>query len=360
MKITTANLAHYLMQSGLLTTASVVDGDFLVTECSRRNRNFKVQRREGAGLFVKQVRSWGPQATASLRCEATCYWLAATHPDAAGLQPIVPAYRHYDTARHVLVTALLPSAETVADYHRRMAAFPPELGAALGRALGTYHRTGAAALQAATDSAVFPRQPPWVLSLHRQPPQLAGAISGANAGLVQILQQFPEFPENLDRLGATWEMASLIHGDMKWDNCLVNGDAGSIRIVDWELADIGDPLWDAGAVLQSYVSFWIFSLPAGQGADAEQVARAAQYPLEHMQAAIRAFWIAYRESRGAAKDDAALLERTIRYAAARMVLTAYETMQFSAQLSPHARYLLQVSQNMLTRPREAARDLLSL
>jgi aminoglycoside phosphotransferase (APT) family kinase protein len=147
---------------------------------------------------------------------------------------------------------------------------------------------------------------------------------------------------------------------MKWDNCLVDGDAGNVRIVDWELADIGDPSWDVGAVLQSYVSFWVLSLPVGQTTDSEALARGAQYPLENMQAAIRAFWVSYCESRGAGRGDAALLERTIRFAAARMVLTAYETMQFSPHLSAHARYLLQVSLNMLTRPRDAARDLLSL
>ncbi|MGA9865493.1 MAG: phosphotransferase [Acetobacteraceae bacterium] len=360
MNLTTANLAHYLIRKGLLSRQSVVDGDFLTFDCSSRNRNFKVRRRSGDGLFVKQARSQEPQATASVRCEATCYWLASSHPDAVALRSIVPAFRLYDPSGNVLATTLLATAETVAEHHRRVAAFPPELGAALGRALGTYHHASAEALQAATASSVFQRQPPWILSLHRQPPALSGTVSGANAGLLGILRQFPEFPENLDRLGAAWQTTSLIHGDMKWDNCLVEGDAGNVRIVDWELADIGDPSWDAGAILQSYVAFWIFSLPVGQTSNAEELARGAQYPLERMQGAVRAFWVAYRESRGIGRDDAALLERTIRYAAARMVLTAYETMQFSTQLSPHARYLLQVSLNMLTRPREAARDLLSL
>ena len=196
--------------------------------------------------------------------------------------------------------------------------------------------------------------------MHRQAANIASGISGANAGLIQILQQYPAFQQSLDALSAEWQATSLIHGDMKWDNCLVDGDAGNVRIVDWELADIGDPSWDVGAVLQSYVSFWVLSLPVDQTTDAEALARGAQYPLENMQAAIRAFWVSYRDSRGVDRGDTTLLERTIRFAAARMVLTAYETMQFSPHLSAHARYLLQVSLNMLTRPRDAARDLLSL
>jgi aminoglycoside phosphotransferase (APT) family kinase protein len=360
MRITSANVANYLIQRGLLRQEAVVDGDFMAVECSRRNRNFKIFSRNALSLFVKQIRNWDSQSIASLRCEATCYWLASSHTDAIALRDLVAGFHHYDSARHVLVTSLLNGSETIAEHHRRLVAFPPELGAALGRALGTYHSASARALETATGGSIFQRQVPWILTLHRQVANMSGAISGANAGLIQILQQYPAFQQGLDTLSTEWQTTNLIHGDMKWDNCLVDGDVGKVRIIDWELADIGDPSWDVGAVLQSYVSFWVLSLPLGQAADATQIARGAQYPLEKMQAAIRAFWIAYHDTRGLGRQDTALLERTIRFAAARMVLTAYETMQFSPHLSAHARYLLQVSLNMLLQPRDAARDLLSL
>jgi hypothetical protein len=50
----------------------------------------------------------------------------------------------------------------------------------------------------------------------------------------------------------------------------------------------------------------------------------------------------------------------MRFGAARMIQTAYETMQFSPQISPHALCMLQVSFNILREPSEAVSHLLGL
>ncbi len=47
----------------------------------------------------------------------------------------------------------------------------------------------------------------------------------------------------------TQQAVALVHADPKLDNCLLAAD-GSVRaIVDWELATVGDPLADVGAML---------------------------------------------------------------------------------------------------------------
>ena len=146
---------------------------------------------------------------------------------------------------------------------------------------------------------------------------------------------------------------------MKWDNCVVyraNGDGEELgfKIVDWELADIGDRRWDVGAILQAYLSFWIMSIPVNSEMSPAQFVELAQYPLEDMQPAIRAFWKAYLETLQLEGPEAAqLLETCVQYGAARMIQTAYEYMQFSPQITPSALYLLQVSLNILKSPKEA-------
>lgn len=360
MLLSARTVVPYLLQQGALAAEAVVEGDVMVVEVPRRNRNYKVVRLQGHGLFVKQIASWDAVSIATLQREAACYRLAASSAELQQLAALLPRFGFYDPQRHVLVIELLTEGEDLAAYHRRRGQFPEAVAARLGEALGGYHRHGR--LPARADG--FPRAVPWVLSFPEQA-EVAGALSPANRQLLDVLQRHAGFHAALGELRAQWRPICLIHGDMKWDNCLVvprsaDADEVEIKVVDWELADLGDPCWDVGAIFQAYLAFWIFSMPMRQLPPARLLAL-AEHPLERMQPAIGAFWQAYRRAReldaGAAD---ATLQLSMRYAAARMIQTAYEAMFQQPQLTPAMYLLLQMSLNVLTRPREAAQDLLAL
>jgi hypothetical protein len=404
MIITRENIAHYLLGRGLLSFDSVVDGDLLVVEASSRNRNFKVIRREQPGYFVKQVKTFEPQNVETLRYETACYWLSRNDPDFEPLAALMPRYYDSDPARHALVIELLPEGGSLRDYHQQLGAFPVEVGIQLGRILGTYQREMGRRLREGAKSNSFARRVPWILSLHQMNQNLFDQLSAANAQILNIVQGYPDFQQTLDGLRQGWRFDSLIHGDIKWDNLHVTvdrdgvhgadaeggganeeseGDAFKVeepqasaadvsagtdeagkmnlRLVDWELADFGDACWDAGAVFQSYLSFWVFSMPAMAGVPAEQLVSSALHPVEKMQPAIRAFWKTYTDERGLSAEEAReALERSVSYSAARMIQTAYEYMFHAPQITTSALYLLQLSLNILKSPREATASLLAL
>lgn len=366
MYLTATNLVHYLLARRLVTPASIVDGDFMVAEVGRRNRNYKVIRQENPGLFIKQIKTHDQQAMMTLHREAACYRLAGSDEKYAPLAELMPRFVDYDAARHLLTVELLPQGENLTEYHRRMNAFPEAVGRMLGRGLGAYHSEVGRMFTDEPDLAIFPRQVPWVLSLHQSSDAMLQSLSAGNTQLVGILRQQPAFQQQLDALREDWRFDSLLHGDMKWDNCIVfhkDEDTLDFRIVDWELADFGDASWDVGAVFQAYLAFWILSMPIMPGTAPAQYIDQAAYPLEAMQPAIRAFWQEYVAVRGLAADDEAarqLLERCMRHCAARMVQTVFEYMYASPQLSGNAVMLLQVSLNILQSPREAIAELLGL
>ena len=181
-------------------------------------------------------------------------------------------------------------------------------------------------------------------------------VSGAGAQLFQALQRYPEFPRLLAELRAGWAVETLIHGDIKWDNFLVL-PGGGVLLVDWELADFGDPSWDAGSVLQGFLTSWVTSIQAPPGAAVDF----AQLPLPRLRPAIRAFWRAYVEALGVGPAEAdRRLDRAVRYGAARMVQTAYEYLQLASEIAGPAVWLLQVSQNLLKDPRRGTVELFAL
>ena len=364
MMLLSANtVTHYLIERGLVSLDTVVDGDLIVVESSSRNRNFKIILKSSPGFFVKQAQQWDSQATGLLQREASCYWLAANDPGFASLASHVPHFELYDPARRILVMELLPDGENLRDYHRRLAAFPLTVAAHLGQIIGTYHQTILLSAAEHANAAAFPRTIPWILSAHRLGESPTQTFGAANQQILTIINQYADFHKYLDALREQWRFDSFIHGDMKWENCIVyqrNGEL-QVKVIDWETADLGDPCWDVGAILQAYLIFWIMSMPIQGTLPPAEYLSMTPYPIEAMQPAIRAFWLAYVRSRNlAGVEQQDILHLSMRYAAARMLQTAFEYMVYSPQITTNALSMLQVSLNILSDTQNAVKDLLNL
>jgi Ser/Thr protein kinase RdoA (MazF antagonist) len=361
MYLTVANLTHFLVSRGLLDPDAILGGDLVILDASRRNRNFKVIRSAGPGLFVKQMREMQQDAMLTLRREAACYERARDDP---ALSRLMPRLITYEPARHLLIVELLPDAESLADRHLREKTFPAEIGQMLGEGLGLYHARAASILDNEAMRSLFARQVPVVLAWQSGGHAALGQYGRIGPALSAIVQQHPEFQTLLDAIGAEWRFDSLIHGDMKWDNVLVfptSGGGLDFRIVDWEMADLGDADWDVGAVLQSFLTVWILSMPIASGLPPERYVGMAAQPIELMRPVLRAFWEAYAATRGfAATERKAALERSMRFGAARLVWSVFEQRLYATQLDPAAMALLQVSLNILKNPARAVADLLDV
>jgi hypothetical protein len=366
MILSSRTLPAYLMDRGLLSPAEVVDGDVSIANLSRRNRNFRVIRGARPGLFIKQPHDWEPFSADTLRREASCYTLARDDEGFAALGPLLPRFVDFDAASSVLVLELLPSDETLGDYHRRLGHFPLEMARALGGMLGRYHRGAGAQRADAAATGVFPRSLPWILDAVNRNPSHIGPVSGGNQEMARILAQYPQYGAALDAVRAGWRHEALVHGDMKWENCVVLPDDGpgglpGLRIVDWELADFGDPCWDVGSLFQAYLSFWILSIDGADHLPVQDLPGFARFPLERMQPAMAAFWSTYVDTLGADPAEAEdRLRRSALYAAARMIQTAWEYSAAQPRLTPNLLAILQVAMNVLLRPDDAVRQLLGI
>jgi hypothetical protein len=359
------NVAYLLAERRLLTFDSIVDGDFMIADQTSRNRNLKIIRRNSPGFFIKQVSVPSPEYTQTLAREAACYGLAKQHPEFGAMRALMPEFHYFDPAKHILVIELLKDAESLWEYHQRVRSFPVEIAKLQGETLGSYHaqvRADAAQGQA----GVFARQIPWILSLHETNPAYFGSVSRGNAQLIGILQQYPEFESALSGIKAGWNYEALIHGDIKWENMMLcpgdaDGEPPRLKIIDWEIADVGDECWDVGAVIQAYLTFWVFSLPLGGGAAVADAVAAAPLDPESLKPALAAYWEAYAASRGLNADASRpALVRSMSCAAARMIQTAYESIQTTPQISPYALTKLQMSMNILRNPEAAVADFVGL
>jgi len=362
--LTQRAVVPYLFKRKLLSEQSIVDGDLAVVDASRRNLNFQVISERGPCYLLKQ--GVGPDGIKTVSHEATVYQRLQSSTGNLGLDRYLPRFFEYDPKERVLIIEFLRDAQNLREYHDRIARFPTTIATAMGTALGTLHRLNWMKGERGEDYNGLGIQPPWILSIHRPDLGILQHLSSATIQAIKIIQQFPEFCELLDSLRQEWTNETPIHFDIRWDNCLiVSRRSGSqktdLRLVDWELAGVGDPCWDVGSVFNDYLSFWLGSIPITGETPPERFLELARYPLRKMHPAIRSFWDSY--IRRLELDDVTSAEwllRSVKYAAARLVQTVYEGLYQSIKLPGNAVCSLQLSLNILQRPHEASIQLLGL
>lgn len=365
MFLTAENLLHYLLSRGSLSAADLVDGDCLVADAGRRNSNFKVHQGAARGLFVKQVRFAVPETIESIYREAVIYELGRRGGAFAALSALAPRLVDYDPKRHVLTVELWPRAENLNEHHARVGGFPAPVGRLQGGALARVHRDAAGMLACSAELTPFPRAAPWVLSIAHKAETVMPSMSGGMRQLVAALRGSPALVAGLDALHAAWQPRWLTHGDIKWDNFLLVDPAAEpaeLRLIDWELADVGDADWDVACVLAAYVQSWLFSVPVDPSQpDPAVMIPHAPRPIEAIRPAVAAFWEEYARAAGLERPEAhRRLRRAVRYTGGRLVLAAFELLNGATHLTPTAALLLRVAEAIFTSPEEAAHDLYGL
>jgi hypothetical protein len=364
METVTRNIVRYLTQQGLIDRKSVVDGGLTVAMSRSRNRFVRVKQRSGPGYFIKQALASEPMTAETVRREAEIYRGAFGDDRLASLRGLLPNFHHFDESQNILVIDLVDDAESVAECHGRLQRCPADLGRRLGAAIAAYHQIRFE--PGKPQAALFPQKPPWIFDLHTQPDVSHLRRSPAASGLTDLLLGTPGLAARLAAARAEWAHDTLIHTDMKWQNCLLAPRKAPLAeqrllIVDWELADIGDAAWDVGGILQAYLVFWIGSIPADRRGTPEELAASAASPIETVQPAIAALWDAYIGAsavHGAAPE--AFLLRCVRMMAARMLVTAYEMSINVTEGDPRLLLLLQTAFNVFEHPAEAGEHLLGI
>ena len=355
------------MRRGLITAADVINGTLAIRNVSRRNHVFAVSREAGECYLLKQ--GIGRDRISTIELEASVYERLGRNSGSTDFTRYLPRSYGYDPKEHVLIVQFLKDGEDLRQYCTKRHQLPARIGAELGCALATLHRTNWSRGGQANHRLDSGPKPPWVLSQVRPDLKTLCRSSAGTIELFKVLQGFSDFRKHLDRLRDEWKVESFIHFDLRWDNCIIVPRAASngadedmgLRIVDWELAGRGDPRWDVGAVFANFLSFWLSGVSVTGDSPPDQYLDAAEMPLERLQPAIRAFWSSYaREMEMSQAASRAWLLKAVEYAAANLVQTAVEWVRELAQLAGTIICLLQLSVNMLQRPKQAAAHLLGI
>ncbi len=354
MYLTATGVFHYLAERGVVGRRAAIDGDISIIELDRRNRGFVLLRRHGLSLYLKQIKIIDDTNVECLRREAAFYRAVHADPRFSPIADLMPSFVDFDPHRHVVIVQYLPDSENLHQYQRRFAEFPFDAARLAGQTLARQHSDVGRECARTIDRHVFQRKPPWILAFHKQKEV---GYDGANLQLLRMIRADDRWQSQMVELHESWRCSDLVHNDFKWNNIVVfAGEHGRIdaRVIDWELADCGDALWDAGTMLQCFWSYLVLGTPMDRPLNVDEFAQAADAAIRAFRPPAREFWTAYATGRGFDEPTAASnLLNSVRYAGARMVQTAYEYTRDEPALTDAALTLLNVSRHALDEPRQA-------
>lgn len=369
MRLTKHNICNYLLDKGFISFKSVVDGDFSVIQQQGRNVVFKVMRTQNPGLFIKQLVDMSRQNTYLMQKEATCCWLFTNDPDYEPLKEFVTAYYGYDVQTQVLVTEFIQGAANLHDVYMKEGSQPQGYARQIGKILALLHVDIMDKVKENSSLQFFAQQIPWAMQFGEMNP--ASSFPGTAAPhLFQMVQQDPGFRAAVSKLKEEWQPSCLLHGDVKLANFIstpVDGNENGeeqeppVKLIDWEIADIGDPCWDIGGAFQAFLGPWVLSFDNQKPYQVEFLPAMKCFDLDHARSSIKAFWDSYKKEKKLDENQAReILLKSTKYTAARLLQTAVESVTMSPHVPPNSARLLQTAHNILANPGEAVNKLLEL
>jgi serine/threonine protein kinase len=372
--LSSQNIFDYLSDLGLCA-----DSDREETQIepkAAKNFNLLLSFPDRQKLLVKQERinPTGKRAGEFLR-EWRFHKLLAQFSKLYHLRSLTSEVIHFNEQDSIIAFNYLDNYRDLADFYLKDKSFPTEIASATGIALASIHR------------ATFNRQeyrdfineycddrlldlPSYNMrSLNRLSPEIFGQVPADAIKFFVLYQRYDSLDAAISELIATAKPCCIIHNDLKLSNILLdlnwdrdsnpvdisgNSNHSIVRAIDWERSTWGDPAFDLGALIASYLHLWLSSLVVSKSMAIEESLRLATTSLEQLQPSIAAFTEAYlTHFPELIEHHPDLLKRIIQFAGLSLIEQIQATIQYQKTFGNAGISTLQVAKSLLCRPEQS-------
>ncbi len=220
----------------------------------------------------------------------------------------LPELLYFDRDNSILVVRYLDDYCDLSDYYHKENQFPIEIARSIGQLLGTIHSltfrqsdhceflnlTHPSSLRINSAIDIIDR-------LNVISPKAFQMMPLECLRFFKLYQRFPSLSAAIDELADSIEPSCLIHNDLKLNNILLDlswdqPTSQVIRLIDWERVTWGDPAFDLGCILASYIKIWLDSLVVSNSLTIDDSLQLASTPLELLQPSLFYLAKAYLEN----------------------------------------------------------------
>lgn len=373
------NVFEYLNEQCLCSQEEQAQGK-VELKCTK-NFNLLVTLPKGRQLFIKQERHNREGETAS---EFLHEWriqaFLQRFPDVSQIRSWMSEVIHFDAENSIIVFNYLNDYRDLMDFYTKDKVFATALaqrdgvasiGSAIGSALATIHRLTLdhqeyrELFRESRQGVHIDPTLHLVSQLERISPEIFGQVPVDALKFFALYQRYDSLKQAIAELTTAFEPCCLTHNDLKLNNILLSIDwkltsqaetsnNSMVRLIDWERSTWGDPAFDLGMLIASYLQIWLGSLITSKAIAIDESLRMAMAPLEHLQPSLAAIAIAYfAHFPEVLERRPNFLRRVVQFSGLALILQILSMIQYQKTFGNKGICMLQVAKTLLGRPEQS-------
>ncbi|MCC5641376.1 aminoglycoside phosphotransferase family protein [Nostoc sp. CHAB 5824] len=362
--LSSQNIFNYLFEHGLCT--QLEQALYQVEPIRGKNFNLLLTLPDSRKLLIKQERHNQEGKTAS---EFLSEWriqeFLQTFPELSYLRPWMPEVLHFEAKYSIIIFSYLDDYKDLADFYGKENVFPTQIASDLGTILATIHRATfnrqdyQEFLSAKPNNLSPAHVPNWIHSIERIGPKIFGHITADGLKFFKLYQRYESLGEAVRKLASAFQPCCLTHNDLKLNNILLHTNweqesPNMVRLIDWESSAWGDPAFDLGTLIASYLQIWLSSLVISKSLTIEESLRLAMTPLEQLQPSIAALTSAYFYNfPEILKHRPNFLTRVVQFTGLALIQQIQAMIQYQKSFGNQGICMLQVAKSLLCRPEQS-------
>ncbi|MBE9209094.1 aminoglycoside phosphotransferase family protein [Nostoc sp. LEGE 06077] len=366
LQLSSQNVIQYLQASGL---CSLEDGNSHLSDVpgsSKKNFNLLVSLGNQRQLLVKQEhRQENDGNLHEFFNEWLFHQLLKQFPVLGNIAAIASLVVHYDEENSILVRNYLSEYLELGNFYQHSHSFPTEIATAIGTTIAALHRATfqrreyrdfMATAPAGEYRYNFYNPAQGVESLT---PDIFGAVPKSALQFYTFYQRYESLEYAIADLACEWKPCCLTHNDLKLHNILLHSrwdklDNCLVRLIDWEACAWGDPVYDLGTLIASYLRIWLASLVIDPMLELEESLQLAMIPLAAIQPSLLTLIQAYLNAFPAILEHRPdFVERVIQFAGLGLIHQIQDKIKHQQDFDNTDMCALQVAQNLLTIPEKS-------
>lgn len=362
------NIFNYLVEHRLCT--QLEETLYQVEPIRAKNFNLLLTLPDSRKLLIKQERhNQEGKTLGEFLSEWRIQEFLQTFPELSYLRPWMPEVLHFEAEHSIIVFSYLDDYRDLANFYGKEKIFPTQIARAIATVLATIHRStfnrqDYQEFFSAKPNNLSPAHVPnWIRSIERIGPEIFGLVPADGLKFFKLYQRYESLGQAMRELVNVFQPSCLTHNDLKLNNILLHNNweqeweqesPNIVRLIDWERSCWGDPAFDLGTLIASYLQIWLSSLVISKSLTIEESLRLAMTPLEQLQPSIAALTRAYFDNFPEILEHRPnFLLQVMQFTGLALIQQIQAMIQYQKSFGNKGICMLQVAKSLLCRPEQS-------